>query len=283
MSFTQTVKNEICENDNVKKNFLLGEVVGLITTTCTFENDIITLPIDKNQIYIKIVHIVNLLFDKNFKNCIDDESIINKMFDTSLSNMTLIVKKELFKSLDFRKGFLTGAFLGSGYITLPTTDYHLEFRVRSYFTLFEVQHVLESFSLHYKVIKRKNGMFLYSKDSEEIADTLRIFSVSNALFEFEDTRILKEVRNNINRKVNMEVANLNKTLNSSMVHVKNINLIYESSRMTEDLKEIADLRLKHPELSLKELGELTTPVLTKNAVNYKMKQLEKIAKSIEGV
>jgi hypothetical protein len=126
---------------------------------------------------------------------------------------------------------------------------------------------------------------LYIKEGEQIVDILNIIGAHQALLKLEDIRVLKEVRNNINRLVNCETANLEKTIEASMRQIESIELIKKKlglSRLPDNLREIAELRLEYPEASLKEIGELASPPVGKSGVNHRFRKIEEIAEELKG-
>src|SRR5690625_3587320 len=145
--------------------------------------------------------------------------------------------------------------------------------------------LLNDFDLKAKELQRRNGYIVYLKEAEKITEFLGIIGANNALFKFEDVRIVRDMRNSVNRIVNCETANLNKTISASVRQIESIKLIKNSvglDDLPEKLKEIAEIRLQYPEVTLKELGELLpTGKLSKSGVNHRLKKIEAIAESLE--
>ena len=144
----------------------------------------------------------------------------------------------------------------------------------------DLRDLINSFNLRSKVIQRKNSFIIYIKESEQISDLLSIMGAHSALFELENIRIMKEMRNNVNRLVNCETANLSKTVNAAVRQVESIKFIQSEiglKRLPKNLREIAELRLNYPDESLKELGEMLDPPVGKSGVNHRLRKIEKIA------
>ncbi len=183
-----------------------------------------------------------------------------------------------------KKAFVRGAFLAGGSLIHPDKNYHLEF-VTSHYGLSEAfSTLLKSLSLNPKTVVRKSNYVLYFKNSEEIADVLTIVGAVNALMAFHNVKILKEMRNNVNRLVNCETANVDKTVSAAVRQLDSIRLLKERGileTLSPGLQEIAALRLENEALSLKELGELLTPPLGKSGVNHRLNKLMDIARQIE--
>lgn len=179
------------------------------------------------------------------------------------------------------KSFLRGAFLSSGSISDPKKTYHLEINARSREGAVVIMALMEDYGLTPRTIKRKGNFIVYLKEGDNIADFLNIAGAHKSLLELENIRILKEMRNTVNRVVNCETANLDKTVNASLNQIQNIEYIGEfigMENIPEGLRQAACLRLKHREASLKELGEMLDPPLGKSGVNHRMRKLEDIVK-----
>ena len=178
------------------------------------------------------------------------------------------------------KGLIREAFLQSGSISDPEKFYHLEIVFTEYEDAVRIQRMMESFALDGKIVERKGHYVVYLKEGAQIADMLRIMEAPMALMEFENIRILKEMRNSINRQVNCEAANLGKTISAAVKQVEDINYICSTvglEHIPESLAQTAKVRLENPEATLKELGELMDPPLGKSGVNHRLKQLSAMA------
>jgi len=196
---------------------------------------------------------------------------------------------ELTKSLSnqcCKRAYLRGAFIARGSINNPeTSSYHLElFNLDQDHNYLLCQLLNEDFQLKARELQRRNGYIVYIKEAEKIAEFLSLIGAHNALFKFEDVRIVRDMRNSVNRIVNCETANLNKTISASIRQVESIKLIEKSvglDILPDKLKEIARVRLEYPEVTLKELGELLpTGKLSKSGVNHRLKKIEEIAESL---
>ena len=178
------------------------------------------------------------------------------------------------------KGLIREAFLQSGSISDPEKFYHLEIVFTEYEDAVRIQKMMEGFALDGKIVERKGHYVVYLKEGAQIADMLRIMEAPMALMEFENIRILKEMRNSINRQVNCEAANLGKTISAAVKQVEDINFICSKvglEHIPESLAQTAKVRLENPEATLKELGELMDPPLGKSGVNHRLKQLSAMA------
>ncbi len=184
------------------------------------------------------------------------------------------------KSRCCMRSYLRGGFLAAGSIISPDKSYHLEMAFMDKGIAEEYRLLMEHFQLKPKQITRKGYEIVYMKEGQDIVDFLNIVGAHHALMEMENVRILKDMRNQVNRIVNCETANLEKTVNASVKQVEAIKLLDDTlglENLPPGLKEIARLRLENPEASLTELGKMLTPVLGKSGVNHRLRKLEKLA------
>jgi len=185
-----------------------------------------------------------------------------------------------------KRAYLRGAFIARGSINNPeTSSYHLEIFNLDEDHNHELCQLLNVFDLNARELKRRNGYIIYIKEAEKITEFLRIVGANNALFKFEDVRIVRDMRNSVNRIVNCETANLNKTISASVRQVESIKYIKEIAGLDvlpDRLKEIAEIRLQYPEVPLKELGSLLpSGKLSKSGVNHRLKKIEQVAESLK--
>lgn len=190
------------------------------------------------------------------------------------------ITKSLVSNRCCKRAYIRGAFLGGGSISNPEKTYHLEFVTHSQQHSKDLSKLINSFELNSKIVLRKESYVVYLKEGEQIVDLLNIIEAHSALLKLEDIRILKEVRNNVNRIVNCETANLEKTINASLRQIHNIEYIDKTigiDKLPENLVGIAQLRLMHRDASLKELGKMLNPPIGKSGVNHRLRKLEEIA------
>lgn len=184
-----------------------------------------------------------------------------------------------------KRAFLRGAFLAAGSVSDPNKSYHLEIVCDCRQKAELIERLAEGFGVNFHIAARKERYIAYLKEAEEIVDFLNIIEGYVALMDFENVRILKDIKNTVNRQVNCETANMNKTITTAVKQVEDIRLIERTiglESLPPNLKEIALLRLEHGEISLKDLGELLSPPLGKSGVNHRLKKLGEIADSLRG-
>ena len=173
-----------------------------------------------------------------------------------------------------------GAFLASGSISDPEKGYHFEIVTQDERKATHLQEIICSFQIDAKIVLRKKSYVVYVKEGAQIVDMLAIMEANVALMNLENIRILKEMRNSVNRKVNCETANINKTVNAAVKQIEDIRLIEQKKgfhNLNEGLAEIAELRLQYPEATLKELGMMLNPQVGKSGVNHRLRKLSEIA------
>lgn len=193
---------------------------------------------------------------------------------------------DFIKTSNEKKAYIRGAFMGSGSITDPKKGYHLEFVSENESNAYFLRDTINEFGLKSKVIMRKEKYIIYIKDSEQISDFLSLIGAYNSVLNYENVRVIKEMRNNVNRIVNCETANLNKTVKSSYDQVEDIKLIEREigiENLDEDLKAIAKIRLENRSMSLNDIANSLEPKLSKSTVNYRFKKLRRIANKLRGV
>lgn len=183
-----------------------------------------------------------------------------------------------------KRSFIRGSFLGGGSISNPEKNYHLEFVTTNEEHGKELLDLINSFGLNSKIILRKENFVIYLKEGEQIVDLLNIMGAHLALLKLEDIRVLKDVRNNVNRIVNCETANLSKTIDASLRQIENIEYIDRImglEKLPKNLSDLAYLRLEHKDASLKELGAMLNPPVGKSGVNHRFRKIEEIADNLK--
>lgn len=182
-----------------------------------------------------------------------------------------------------KRAFIRGAFLASGSISDPHKSYHFEIVCATEAKGKQVEAMINSFGMDAKIVLRKNHYVVYLKEGAQIVDILNVMEAHVALMELENVRILKDMRNSVNRKVNCEMANISKTVSASMKQVDDIVCIQETiglDKLSEGLREVAELRLQYQDLPLKELGELLSVPVGKSGVNHRLRKLGSIAEEL---
>ena len=292
MSFSSEVKEEISKLSNLaNKNIVKYEFLGYIATS--------HITIEKNKLKFSTENEYNinrfgkLLSNLNYPNyeiemngrnfCITIpapklDEIENKNNKIFLKND--IIEKNLNESDILAKAFIRGAFLGSGSISNPQNTYHLEILFETEDNAHIALNILKQYQIFGKILKKKNDYSLYIKDGDEIANFLALIQANKSVLKYEDIRVLRDIRNDVNRKVNCETANLTKTIDAAVKQIEDINYLQEIGELkhlTKALQEIAKLRLENPDASMQELGKMLQIPIGKSGVNHRLKAIQKIA------
>ncbi len=194
----------------------------------------------------------------------------------SIQNKEIYLASETNWKEENGKAIVRGAFMGSGSVNNPEKEYHLEINVSNQQNRDKLVNILQTLGICVKTFQ----LSIYIKEGEEISKFLALIGAGKAVMQFEDIRIQKEMRGKVNRLVNCETANLNKTINASIQQIAAIKKLQKTGKfqkLEENLKEIARLRLENPDMSLIELGKLLKEPIGKSGVNYRLKKIMEIA------
>lgn len=184
-----------------------------------------------------------------------------------------------------RRAYIKGIFMTSGSISDPNKGYHMEIVCDNEGRAAFIQEIIRDFEIDAHIIQRKKYFVVYIKDGEAIVDMLNIMGAHVSLMEMENVRIKKDIRNTINRRVNCEAANLNKTVSAAVKQIDDINYIISTrgiEYLPENLQELAVVRLENEDATLKELGEMVTPPIGKSGVNHRLRKISEIAEELRG-
>lgn len=182
-----------------------------------------------------------------------------------------------------RRAFLRGAFLAAGSVSDPRRSYHFEIVCRTEYTASQLMSMIRELDIDARYVRRKKYQVVYVKEGEEVSELLGLMGAVKAMMNFENARIVREVRGNVNRQVNCETANIGKTAAAAARQIENIQLIDERmglSKLPNALDEVARVRLQYPEATLQELGKYLDPPVGKSGVNHRLRKLNQIAESL---
>lgn len=312
MSFSSKVKNEVCRFKELSKEEAQAELSAIMKVSGTLslgtnkrlsfrvttENPAIARHVfkllkDKFKVHSKLmvkksnsfkknnIYMVQITEEMGIRELLKEVGVLND--NEGIISLDYNVPKDLIKDDETKRAYIRGAFLGGGSISNPEKNYHVEFVTHDNEYADELCKLINEFSLSAKVIQRKGNYVIYIKEGEKIVDLLNIIGAHTSLLELENVRIMKEMRNNVNRLVNCETANLSKTVNAAIRQVESIKLIKSEiglQRLPKNLRDVAELRLKYPDESLKELGEFLNPVVGKSGINHRLRKIEKIAEEL---
>lgn len=198
------------------------------------------------------------------------------LVQNDINNKLIVIENDYCK-----RAIVRGAFLGAGSINNPSRTYHLEINLSTKDNMEFLDEILKQCNIRCKKLENNNSIYL--KDGEEISAIIALFGASSSVLKFEDIRVQKEMNGKVNRIVNCQTANLNKTLNASVEQIDAIRRLQQSNKfnnLDDNLKEIALLRLEYPDMSLVELGKKLKEPLGKSGVNYRLKRIIKIAEDL---
>ncbi|RJX40316.1 DNA-binding protein WhiA [Paenibacillus pinisoli] len=194
------------------------------------------------------------------------------------------IDKEIVRKPCCKRSYLRGAFLAGGSVNNPEgSSYHLEIASMYEEHCGALVDLANKFDLNARCIERKKGFIFYIKEGEKIIELLNIIGAHQALFKFEDVRIMRDMRNSVNRIVNCETANLNKTIGAAVRQIDNIKLLQKEiglESLPEKLREVAEIRLQHPDLNLTEVGEMLRGKVSKSGVNHRLRKIDELAEKI---
>lgn len=182
-----------------------------------------------------------------------------------------------------KRAFIRGAFLAAGSISDPQKFYHFEIVCTNVHKASQLQGIINSFEMDAKIVQRKKHFVVYLKEGAQIVDILNVMGAHVSLMDLENVRILKEMRNSVNRKVNCETANIHKTVSAAVRQIEDIQYIQKKTgfgQLSEGLAQLARLRLEQPEATLKELGEMLSPPVGKSGVNHRLRKLSTLAEKL---
>lgn len=301
MSFSRKIKEELSKNVNSFRHCQIAELATIIQYSGKIYTREVENPFNETQMenYVLSRKYFTLLKKTfNIGNGIEiDEEITNETFqkkvmeiikvtdyNVALHNNRDIVHPMLLKHTCCKRAFLRGTFLTIGSISDPEKGYHLEFVCVNQEQAEQLREIIFSFQIEAKIIVRKKYFVVYIKEGASIVEMLNIIGAHNALMELENLRIVKDMRNSINRRVNCEAANITKTVEASSNQIDDITIIkeyYGFENLRENLRQMAEVRLQYPDASLKELGQYLNPPVGKSGVNHRLRKLSEIAVKIK--
>ena len=274
MSFSSEVKTELAKHLGKSRHCQIAELAALIAfegriPVAESENRLL---MQKYQLLLaELFHIEEIHTEEEARSVFSTVKMYNDATGEAEPEDT--VKGLLIQQSCCKRAYIRGAFLAGGSISDPNKSYHFEIVCRSIPQAEQLRDVINSFDMDAKIVARKKYQVVYLKEGSQIVDILNIMEAHVALMNLENVRILKEMRNSVNRKVNCETANISKTVNAA---VKQAGLSY----LPENLKEMALLRLEYPDAPLAELGTYLNPPVGKSGVNHRLRRISEMADSL---
>lgn len=302
MSFSTETKREICQKLSTRLPLQYSELYAMLLLGRVFSPESIVFKTENEHTFSHFIFLINKLFKPKFEVIapLRGETGRNKNYTVTLTRPSdcrriyehygqdarlpsLRVNRANIEDEDQQRAFIRGAFLACGSVTDPEKGYHLEFSV-SYRNLCadicRIIREIQDCDITVKMLSRQGAYIAYIKDSEQITDLLTYMGAVVASMNIMGTKALKQVRNTANRRANSEIANLQKTASASAAQIKAIKSLKKSGRyhmLPDELKTVAQLRYDYPELTLRQLGEMLDPPISRSGVNHRLEKIIRFA------
>lgn len=290
MSFSGKIKQELSANYSKARHCNLAELSAIVHMSGEFFMDrhgVCTLRFDTEN--FPVARKCFTLMEKTFN--IESYIVIRRnpakdSWSYSLGfkgEELLAVKNAIVQAVCCKRAYIRGAFITAGSMSDPSKSYHFEIVCSTLEKAEYLRDMINSFDMEAKIVKRKKAYVVYLKDGSQIVDILNVMEAHVSLMELENVRILKEMRNAVNRKVNCETANINKTVSAAVRQLEDIVYIRDTTgfdKLPEGLRDVALTRLAYPDAALKELGSLLEDPIGKSGVNHRLRKLSEIAEKL---
>ena len=295
MSFSGDVKRELGKQYSKSRHCQLAELAAILEMVGKVQEEtgILEITSDNMLVIEKYAILMKQIFAVDIAKPLEREQ--TKKILTALKwyredGMLLPLDEQradglLVQNVCCKRAFIRGAFLASGSMSDPNKSYHFEIVCRTKEQAEQLQQLMSGFETDAKIVERKGHSVVYLKEGSQIVDMLNVMEAYVSLMNLENVRILKEMRNSVNRKVNCETANISKTVNAAVKQLEDIELIRSKlglDQLPQNLREMALIRLEYPEAALKELGNYLTPPVGKSGVNHRLRKLAEIAEDLRG-
>lgn len=290
MSFSGKIKEELSQHYAKARHCNLAELSALVHMSGSFEKDgygRLTMKLRTEN--VGVARKCFTLLGKTFN--IGTDIAIRRNTAKGSCNYyirargeeLLAIQNTIVQAVCCKRAYIRGAFIASGSMSDPDKSYHFEIVCGTQEQAEYLRNMINSFEMDAKIVKRKKSYVVYLKEGSQIVDVLNIMEAHVALLELENVRIMKEMRNTVNRKVNCETANINKTVSASVRQMEDILYIRDNigfDKLPDGLKDVALTRLAYPDATLKELGGLLETPIGKSGVNHRLRKLSEIAEKL---
>lgn len=290
MSFSSELKEELSKINNLaKKDLVKMELLGyLISSNVSIINDEIKFSTESDY---NINRFANLLENMHIMDYSIGVSGKTYYITFNIKGISEIVKiednqiilSEIPQKEDRLKALIRGIYLGSGSVNNPENKYHLEISLLNFENTKEINNILINCGINSKILKNTKEYTIYFKEGEEISKFLAFINANKSVLKFEEIRVQRDMNNKVNRLVNCETANLNKTINAAVEQIEAIEKLKRNNKfesLDDNLKEIANARIENPNMSLVELGKLLSVPVGKSGANYRLKKIIEIANEL---
>lgn len=286
MSFSSEVKNELAKRISPARHCQIAELAAILHFCGQYgrdENGLYTIGFQTENEAVVRKGFTLLKKTYNIETGVAlSQQEINGL-QQKIGNLEEPVSRMLLKNSCCQRAFLRGAYLSVGSMSDPSKSYHLEFNCTDAAKARQLREVIGNFDIESKIILRKKYYVVYLKEGSGIVDLLNVCEAPVSLMNLENLRILKEMRNSVNRRVNCETANIAKTVNAAARQVEDIEYIrdyYGFQNLPPALRDMAEVRMENPDLPLKELGECFHPPIGKSGVNHRLRKLSDLAEKL---
>ena len=283
MSFSGSVKEELLGHISKSRHCQLAELAAFLNFSGRVihgkERDFLSFESENEELVRKYFTLAKKTY--NIKTSISD--VEEREMTGNLFHEDLSVKNSYLQNACCKRAFIRGAFLTSGSMSDPEKAYHFEIVCNREDRAEQLRDIMNSFGMEAKIVSRKRSYVVYLKEGEQIVDILNIMEAPVALMNLENIRILKEMRNSVNRQVNCETANIHKTVSAAVKQIEDIEYLREKvglEHLPLPLQEMAYVRLEHPDAPLKELGTYLVPAVGKSGVNHRLRKLGIMAEDL---
>ena len=293
MSFSSEVKQELLKQYSKARHCQLAELAAIVAMEGHIDENG-SIYTDNSAVVEKYTMLIKKLFQLDVTRALTKEVTekiltalkltenlaIANLLESEYSLQGVAVNGLLLQNTCCKRAFLRGVFLASGSISDPRKSYHFEIVCHTKAQAEQIKEILEFFEGEPKIVRRNQRYVLYLKEGSQIVDSLNVMEAYVSLMNLENIRIEKEMRNSINRQVNCETANINKTVTAAVRQIQDIELIRDTGgleRLPENLYEMAVCRLENPDTPLKDLGQLLDPPVGKSGVNHRLRKLSQLA------
>lgn len=300
MSFSSEVKKELCLSGAGKPACCMkAELYGFLLFSVTYERDRIRMNTENLEVAKRLAVLCDAVagaeasiaawggHTRGYVLTVENEKDCHRLYTMmgrSEGELSLRLNRANLEDEGCAGALLRGAFLAGGTVTDPRREYHLEFVTSRLALSRDLMTLLSELDIPARSVVRKGSRVVYIKESEKIEDLLHIMGASKAAFEIMNVKIYKDIKNKANRITNCETANLDKTIGAAVAQIEAIRRIEGADGLDglpKELREVAELRLQHPELSLQKLGALLDPPISKSGVNHRLTKLMEIASRLD--
>ncbi len=295
MSFSADVKEELVKIDNDARHCQIAELAAILVYSGVLNGEnhskkSIVSRLDSPHASSRCLGLISRLQKRSPMQRIEDMDVSMEVSKEQILRIikytagSMLVNPLLLKSQCCKRAFLRGAFLETGSMSNPKKGYHLEFVCSDLSQAEQITEVMLNYDIRAKIVPRKKYKVVYLKESEEIVELLNVMGAHVSLMNLENLRILKDMRNSINRRVNCEAANITKTVNAAAKQIADIQYLqkhYGFDQLAPGLRQMAELRIEYPDATLKELGQYLVPCMGKSGVNHRLRKLSELAERLK--